>query len=75
MTASPKEGYLFVLFVKLRSSKSVYSLQFYVHLGPESPLDDAFCCTLDVVGKLSMSRGVLSWFRNVLTYGGEVIEY
>jgi hypothetical protein len=33
------------------------------------------CCTLDIIVKLSMSRDVLSWFRNVLTYGGEVIKY
>jgi hypothetical protein len=28
----------------------------------------------DTVGKLSMSRGASSWFDNVLTYNGEVIE-
>jgi hypothetical protein len=28
----------------------------------------------DTVGKPSMSRGASSWFDNVLTYNGEVIE-
>ncbi len=27
------------------------------------------------VGKSSMGRGALNWFHDVLTYGGEVIEY
>ncbi len=33
--------------------------------------------TLDIVGKLLMNKytGALSWFHNVLTCGGEVIEY
>jgi len=35
----------------------------------------ASCHTLGTVGKPSMSRGAPSWFHNVPTYGGEVIEY
>jgi len=34
----------------------------------------ASCCTLGTVEKSSMSRGASSWFHNVLTYGGEVID-
>ncbi len=32
-------------------------------------------CALNIVGKLSMMKGASSWFCNVSTYGGEVIEY
>ncbi len=32
------------------------------------------CCTLGPVGKPSRTRGAPSWFHNVLTYNGEVIN-
>jgi hypothetical protein len=31
--------------------------------------------TLEIVGKSLMNRGALSWFHNVSTHGGELIEY
>jgi len=33
------------------------------------------CPILDTIGKSSMNRGVLNWFHNVVTNGGEIIEY
>jgi hypothetical protein len=33
------------------------------------------CCNLGTTKKSSMSRGASSWFYNVSTYDGEVIEY
>jgi len=32
-------------------------------------------CALGIIGKPLMSRGAPSWFHNILTYGGEFIEY
>jgi hypothetical protein len=32
-------------------------------------------CNLDILGKSFMSRGASSWFHNVSTYGGEIIEF
>jgi hypothetical protein len=33
------------------------------------------CRTLGIFGKLSMSRGALTWFETVWSYGVEAIEY
>jgi len=33
------------------------------------------CHILGTVGKPLMNRGASSWFYNVSTYGGQVIEY
>jgi hypothetical protein len=33
------------------------------------------CLALGTLGKSSMSRDALSWFHDVTTYGGEIIEY
>jgi hypothetical protein len=38
------------------------------------PNHGAFCYELHIIGKLSMNRDALSWFHNVSTYDGEVIE-
>jgi hypothetical protein len=39
------------------------------------PYHNAFCHTLDIIGKPSMNKGATTWFHNVLTYGGKFIEY
>jgi len=57
------EGCLFVLFCFVCRIK-IYQ----THV-------DAFCHTLHNVGKPSMGRCALSWFHNLSTYRGEVIEY
>jgi hypothetical protein len=54
-----KEGCLFVLFIY-----HVKISQITMHFA-----------TLDIIGKPSMNRGATTWFQNVLTYGGRVIEY
>jgi len=33
------------------------------------------CCNLGTITKSSMIRGASTWFYNVSTYDGEVIEY
>ncbi len=53
------EGSLFGLFVTLRSPKPC----------------NVFCRVLGTVRKPSMSRCAPSWFHNISTYSGEVIEY
>jgi hypothetical protein len=54
-----KEGCLFVLFCL-----SFSNLNSYCHT-----------LEIEIVGKSLMNRGALSWFHNVSTHGGEVIEY
>ncbi len=38
------------------------------------PNHGASCYKLGIIGKLSINRDALSWFHNVSTYDGEVIE-
>ncbi len=56
-----KEGSLFVLFV---CRVEIFQTTM--------PFVSAHSC---LIGTTSMSRGEMSWFHNVSTYSGEVIEY
>jgi len=39
------------------------------------PNHDSSCNVFDIIGKLSISMGVISLIHNILAYGGKMIEY
>jgi len=58
-----KEGCLFVLCVLFACHAKISQ-----YIAP-------FWLALNIVGKPSLSKDAPSWFHNVSTYAGEVIEY